>query len=69
MIVKKEYYYDMDNTKKIMVFDDVTNGLEYFDSDITSWKNAEESGVVTRNADGKNEAAFEPGHGILFRVN
>ena len=69
MIVNKEYYYDKDNTKNVMVFDDVTNGLEYFDTESASWKNAEESGFVTRNGDGKYEAAFEPGQGILFRVN
>ena len=69
MIVNKEYYYDKDNTKNVMVFDDVTNGLEYFDTDSASWKNAEESSAVTRNDDGKYVAQFEPGQGILFRVN
>ena len=70
MIVNKEYYYDDDdNTKNTFVFDDIRSGLEYFDTESASWKNAEESSAVTRNDDGKYVAQFEPGQGILFRVN
>ena len=70
MIVNKEYYYDDDdNTKNTLVFDDIRSGLEYFDTESASWKNAEESSAVTRNDDGKYVAQFEPGQGILFRVN
>ena len=70
MIVNKEYYYDdEDNTKNTLVFDDIRSGLEYFDTESASWKNAEESSAVTRNDDGKYVAQLEPGQGILFRVN
>ena len=70
MIVNKEYYYDDDdNTKNTLVFDDIRSGLEYFDTESASWKNAEESSAVPRNDDGKYVAQFEPGQGILFRVN
>jgi hypothetical protein len=50
------------------VFLDIDSGLEYFDTETATWRDAEADGVVFRNEDGKLEKIFDLSEGMLFRV-
>ncbi|MBQ2945928.1 MAG: hypothetical protein IJD95_05125 [Clostridia bacterium] len=62
MITNKKYE-EGDVGKNILVFNDVANGLEYFDTDSASWKEYTE-----KDANGNYIFEADGGKGILFRV-
>ena len=66
--IVNKYYDSKQVENNPLVFSDVESGLEYFDPETASWKDAEEAGIVSRNADGKLEKSFDTAEGMLFRV-
>ena len=69
MIVNKQFYAEKEGEKNSIVFEDINDNLEYFDTKTATWRDAEEDSVATRNDNGKYVISFEPGQGILLRVN
>ncbi len=69
MIVNKQFYAEKEGEKNSIVFEDINDNLEYFDTKTATWRDAEEDSVATRNDNGKYVISFEAGQGILFRVN
>ena len=57
-----------ENPDSPFIFLDIDSGLQYFNTETSTWCDAEADGVVFRNADGKLEKNFEIAEGMLFRV-
>lgn len=68
-MITNKTYKESDGKYNTLTFSDIESGLEYFDTESASWRNAEEDGIVTRNYYGKLCRKFDLGEGILFRVN
>ena len=49
-------------------FIDIDSGLQYFNTETSTWCDAEADGIVTRNEDGNLIKGFEASEGLLFRV-
>ena len=67
-MITNKMYNDTDAARNTVEFLDVAEGLEYFDTATSEWKDAEASGIATRNENGVLQKTFEPGEGILLRV-
>ena len=67
-MITNKMYNDTDAARNTVEFLDVAAGLEYFDTATSEWKDAEASGIATRNENGVLTYTLEPGEGILFRV-
>ena len=67
-MITDKYYDKTEKESNVLEFVDITSGLEYFDVESATWKDAESNGIVTRNANGRLEKSFDTAEGMLFRV-
>ncbi|MBP0990854.1 MAG: hypothetical protein J5874_06740, partial [Oscillospiraceae bacterium] len=67
-MITDKYFNKNEKESNLLEFVDIASGLEYFDVETATWKDAEADGVVTRNADGRLEKSFDTAEGMLFRV-
>lgn len=67
-MITNKMYTDTEAARNVVRFLDVASGLEYFDTESATWKDAETAGVAVRNESGILCHTFEPGEGMLFRV-
>ncbi|MBO4356135.1 MAG: hypothetical protein J5850_04705, partial [Clostridia bacterium] len=51
-MITDKYFNKNEKESNLLEFVDIASGLEYFDVETATWKDAEADGVVTRNADG-----------------
>lgn len=66
MIVNKSYTESVSAVKQLELID-VTDGLQYFDTETAQWKDAE-GGIASRNEAGRYVIPFHAGEGVLLRV-
>ena len=59
MIVNKQYYEKTADGKNVFTFVDVTNGLQYFNTDTALWQDAEKDGIA-RLSTGENDPRITP---------
>ena len=67
-MITNKMYTDTEAARNVVRFLVVASGLEYFDTESATWKDAETAGVAVRNENGILCHTFEPGEGMLFRV-
>ena len=68
-MITNKIWKENDGKYNSFVFKDIDSGLEYFDTESATWRDAEADGIVTRNSYGKLSRKFNVGEGILFRVS
>lgn len=67
-MITDKYYDKNEKENNTFEFIDIKSGLEYFDTETATWKDALSDGVVTENANGNLEKVFDTAEGMLFRV-
>ena len=68
-MITNKIWRENDGKYNSFVFKDIDSGLEYFDTESATWRDAEADGIVTRNSYGKLSRKFNVAEGILFRVS
>lgn len=66
MIVNKSYVKSATSKKELTLID-ITDGLEYFDTETATWKSADGAPFCSRDGDGHYVLTFEASQGILLR--
>lgn len=67
-MITDKYYDKNEKENNTFEFIDIKSGLEYFDTETATWKDAVADGIVIENANGNLEKVFDTAEGMLFRV-